>query len=531
MSLTSFTNAYVEAALWSSTDDDGEPFDSKPELELSDDTVARMKKDTASFYGKYAQLLPDDARGGHDFWLTRNGHGAGFWDGDYEEPDATTLTKASKAYGEFDLYVGDDGEIHGSGGREQNPLAKYWITYEHPSIGTPDNRGFTSFFSTPGGNMEDIETVVATIKKLGHNAYVDNSKGTPMLIIQATPDSRAFDEAWDLLHRAPESIRRVVRNPVDPSGLASLDDWNTYGSGTAAPRGHEHRYDAFLDGGTLAQGRMQYTIDPVANQSGRFMGYKLQVAGHPANSGLWFTIGTYRTARQAAKAAAQHYRQNEHAVQNPGDEESIAQVYVTEDQHDAENLYRHFEQQIHIPAAVVERVNKHGKPFWIVEVLPEHAQTARRARDAYYEDMYRVRNGRSYVRRGVRPPPGWTPYPGAVGSKGVGYQHGVVAGLPGRMGNPGGTGDWRQERRALADGLRRYKQAVSFLGSSNRKKLPDGTMVYITGPGDRTIAIVHPSGNRNTGGVDITPDGSFSAMGGDTMWLKKYSPTGKEEAV
>jgi hypothetical protein len=52
-------------------------------------------------------------RAGHDVWLTRNGHGCGFWDGDWSEPAATRLTKASKKFGEFNLLVGDDGKIHG----------------------------------------------------------------------------------------------------------------------------------------------------------------------------------------------------------------------------------------------------------------------------------------------------------------------------------------------------------------------------------------------------------------------------------
>lgn len=52
------------------------------------------------------------AMAGHDFWLTRCGHGAGFWDGDWPEPAATALTEASKAFRNVDLYVGDDGEIN-----------------------------------------------------------------------------------------------------------------------------------------------------------------------------------------------------------------------------------------------------------------------------------------------------------------------------------------------------------------------------------------------------------------------------------
>lgn len=45
----------------------------------------------------------------HDFCLTRNGHGVGFWDGDWPEPYADKLTQAAKAFGEMNLYAGDDG--------------------------------------------------------------------------------------------------------------------------------------------------------------------------------------------------------------------------------------------------------------------------------------------------------------------------------------------------------------------------------------------------------------------------------------
>ena len=56
--------------------------------------------------GKYSQA-------GHDFWLTRNGHGAGFWDGDWPDRTGHRLSEAAKSYGEYHLYVGDDGKIYG----------------------------------------------------------------------------------------------------------------------------------------------------------------------------------------------------------------------------------------------------------------------------------------------------------------------------------------------------------------------------------------------------------------------------------
>lgn len=54
----------------------------------------------------------------HDFWLTRNGHGAGFWDRSYsnDAPDGSDLgkaiTKIADTFREVDAYVGDDGKIY-----------------------------------------------------------------------------------------------------------------------------------------------------------------------------------------------------------------------------------------------------------------------------------------------------------------------------------------------------------------------------------------------------------------------------------
>lgn len=51
---------------------------------------------------------------GHDLWLTRNGHGAGFWDKPevYGDTIAPRLTKSAESMGHSDLYVGDDGDLH-----------------------------------------------------------------------------------------------------------------------------------------------------------------------------------------------------------------------------------------------------------------------------------------------------------------------------------------------------------------------------------------------------------------------------------
>lgn len=49
--------------------------------------------------------------GGNDFWLTRNRHGAGFWDRGLGET-GKRLTKAADVHGERDAYRGDDGFLY-----------------------------------------------------------------------------------------------------------------------------------------------------------------------------------------------------------------------------------------------------------------------------------------------------------------------------------------------------------------------------------------------------------------------------------
>lgn len=117
--LDSFERAFLECALWSSTDnsDDsgGESLDDNYSIEdIAEESIAKLKKDCDNFREECAELLGqagDSEQNGHDFWLTRNGHGAGFWDRGYGEA-GKLLTAACKPYGEVYLYIGDDNKIH-----------------------------------------------------------------------------------------------------------------------------------------------------------------------------------------------------------------------------------------------------------------------------------------------------------------------------------------------------------------------------------------------------------------------------------
>jgi len=112
--LSEFQQAYVAAALWSSTDDDGQPLDKRFGIaDIDAATLAGMLADCDKFTADNANAIAGAiGAAGHDFWLTRNGHGAGFWDGDWEKGKGKWLTIAAKSFPSVDLYVGDDGKVH-----------------------------------------------------------------------------------------------------------------------------------------------------------------------------------------------------------------------------------------------------------------------------------------------------------------------------------------------------------------------------------------------------------------------------------
>ena len=106
--IETFTAAYITALLWAETNDDGDPIDKNhtPE-DINEDSRLRINADCASFCYANAHWIGDAIeQAGHDFWLTRNGHGAGFWDreaGVYpHDYSGEAMTKAANAFGQLD---------------------------------------------------------------------------------------------------------------------------------------------------------------------------------------------------------------------------------------------------------------------------------------------------------------------------------------------------------------------------------------------------------------------------------------------
>jgi hypothetical protein len=112
-----FLDGYLECAMWCGVySDDGT---SEPDLAtddlLTDAQRAEIETDCRGFVlGCWADLesLPP-SQAGHDFYLTRNGHGAGFWDRGLGDA-GDRLTRASKVYGPqgFRLWTDDDDNEH-----------------------------------------------------------------------------------------------------------------------------------------------------------------------------------------------------------------------------------------------------------------------------------------------------------------------------------------------------------------------------------------------------------------------------------
>ena len=125
MKKNEFILGYVTCAIWASIGDDEQPLDEKYDGDdIAPETRKAMEKDCEKFIaeneaalGDYAEIIgshpeyTESEKAGHDFWLTRNGHGAGFWDRGIGET-GDTLTKASEGFGGVDLYVGDDGKLY-----------------------------------------------------------------------------------------------------------------------------------------------------------------------------------------------------------------------------------------------------------------------------------------------------------------------------------------------------------------------------------------------------------------------------------
>lgn len=132
------TDHYLIALLWTmpQQDDDGpeNPGDSLSiHCDLGEGVRAVAERDCAAFvaacgslfdramtcddYGSHPDAGSPEAAFGHDFALTRNGHGCGFWDRtELQEGELgrkiSNLCGFGTQFGDNGLYLGDDGKAY-----------------------------------------------------------------------------------------------------------------------------------------------------------------------------------------------------------------------------------------------------------------------------------------------------------------------------------------------------------------------------------------------------------------------------------
>lgn len=123
-----FFSAYIACALWSTTNEEVYQDGSGPDESLSvkydegnlasvsyqdarDDCHRFMEDNKNALREATCKVGYSYAAAGHDFWLTRNGHGAGFWDRGLGEV-GERLSEAARKEGEVYLYIGDDGKLY-----------------------------------------------------------------------------------------------------------------------------------------------------------------------------------------------------------------------------------------------------------------------------------------------------------------------------------------------------------------------------------------------------------------------------------
>jgi hypothetical protein len=122
-----FLRGYVTCSLWISTDGSdpetgGDPMDDNYNFDdIAPSAWQAMTDDCASFQGRMQSVLDQvvgndysEQRAGHDYWLTRNHHGAGFWDRDLGTP-GDQLTRCADSDGSRDLYIRDDNAVYQMG--------------------------------------------------------------------------------------------------------------------------------------------------------------------------------------------------------------------------------------------------------------------------------------------------------------------------------------------------------------------------------------------------------------------------------
>jgi len=100
--------SYLAALVWSSVDMDRQKYLDNMPREFDHDTKIQLREEFERFYVQAIDLLGtydyEPGALGHDFWLSRNGHGAGFFEEEWF-PHCDALTELASSFGVCYPYV------------------------------------------------------------------------------------------------------------------------------------------------------------------------------------------------------------------------------------------------------------------------------------------------------------------------------------------------------------------------------------------------------------------------------------------
>lgn len=100
--------AYLECALW--TEEENDDLESKTIYDITEKSKKEAIEQIEWFVDSAGEALNniEDSSIGYDLWLTRNGHGAGFFDKNYDKDIIDFLLFLCDELGEAYLHVIDD---------------------------------------------------------------------------------------------------------------------------------------------------------------------------------------------------------------------------------------------------------------------------------------------------------------------------------------------------------------------------------------------------------------------------------------
>lgn len=116
-SLSEFLRGYLECAEWCGLDEDQrEAFELAARAHWTNAALIQARNECEEFQEDQADALAayyaagyDESQAGHDFYLTRNRHGAGFWDRAAES--ARALTTAAHVWESADVEFDEQNEL------------------------------------------------------------------------------------------------------------------------------------------------------------------------------------------------------------------------------------------------------------------------------------------------------------------------------------------------------------------------------------------------------------------------------------